>query len=599
MSQTLERTLAVILHADIVDSTRLVQLNETIAHQRIVEAFKCFATIIEAHAGKVQELRGDAILAIFNRASDAVSAALTFQYEHTVSGQSIDDAIRPKLRVGIAMGEVIIADGTLTGAGVVLAQRLEQLSPAGSLVIQGAVYETLPRNLPFCFNNLGEQTLKGFDDPIRAYSVSSRNVVIPESEPEVLAPKVKRHSSTEKPSIAVLPFSNHSGELEQEYFSDGISEDIISELSRFRALFVIARSSSFRYKNSSHSIQEVGRELDVQYVVEGSVRRSGSRIRIIAQLVEVETENQIWAERYDRQLEDIFDVQDEVTRSIVAVLPGRVQEDIVDRAARKQTENMKAYDYMLQGKAYRDQLSAKGNASARICCEKAIALDPRYARAYMYLSDSHIVDTWLGLACIDAPELAMKYAREAAILDGSDMYIQDHLGFAHLCNGLWREAEVQFDKTLVKIVNEAESMAWCGYAYLLMGNLDKAQTVVLEAMRMDPLHPPTLDWILGQIYFFKEEYEKVLDIMYGKALLNSLAYAFVTAAHAYLGHQESAQIALQAFISERNREFSSRGIVLKEENIEALAGSYRVMWRRESSWSHLANGLKLAGLSEK
>lgn len=209
-------------------------------------------------------------------------------------------------------------------------------------------------------------------------------------------------------------------------------------------------------------------------------------MRIIAQLIEAETENQIWAERYDRELEDIFDVQDEVTRSIVAILPGRIQEDVVDRAARKPTENMKAYELMLQGKAYRDFLSAEGNAAARHCCQKAIALDPRYARAYMYLSGSYIVDMWLGLAEADAQGLAMQYAREAAQLDNNDVYIQDHLGFALLCCGLWREAEVQFDKTLSKIVNEAESMAWCGYAYMLMGNLEKTRTVVVEAMRLDP-----------------------------------------------------------------------------------------------------------------
>jgi hypothetical protein len=216
----------------------------------------------------------------------------------------------------------------------------------------------------------------------------------------------------------------------------------------------------------------------------------------------------------------------------------------------------------------------------------------------MYLSDSYIVDVWLGLADPDAPDLAMKHARTAVHLDGNDMYIQDHLGFAHLCCGLWRAAEVQFDKTLAKIVNEAESMAWCGYAYLLMGNLTRARTVVLEAMRLDPLHPPAIDWILGQIFYYEEKYQEVVDIMYGKALLNSLAYAFVTAAHAHLGHQESMQIALQAFITERRQEFNSRGIEVKEDTVESLAGAYRVMWRDPASWNRLADGLRLAGLPD-
>ena len=353
-----------------IDSTRLVRLDDSRAHKGIVDAFKRFAVVIESYAGDVQEIRGDALLAVFSRASDAVQAALNFQQEHTRNIQSLDSNIQPRLRVGIAMGEVIIADGTLTGAGVILAQRLEQLATAGSVVIQGAVYETLPKNLPLKFSNLGEQSLKGFDEMIRAYGVMLSDAIsteIPESSNHT---DIQPRTSLEKPSIAVLPFTNQSGDSNQEYFSDGISEDIITELSRFHALFVIARSSSFRYKNSTQGVQEVGRELGVQYIVEGSVRRAGNRIRIVAQLVEVETEKHVWAERFDRQLEDIFDVQDEVTRSIVAVLPGRVQEDVVDRAARKPTENMKAYEYMLQGKAHRDLLSAQGNAAARMCCER-------------------------------------------------------------------------------------------------------------------------------------------------------------------------------------------------------------------------------------
>jgi TolB-like protein len=589
----------VILHADVVGSTRLVQKNESLAHQRIVDTFKQFESCIDQSNGAVHEIRGDALLAIFPRASDAVNAALSFQDLQRGSKATIEDEILVELRVGIAMGEVVIADGTITGAGVVLAQRLEQLCDAGEVMIQGAVYETLPKHLPLDFSSLGEQKLKGFDEAVRAYRVT-RGADSGNSLPRKTESHVARKSVTsEKPSIAVLPFANHSGDPEQEFFSDGISEDIIAELSRFHALFVIARNSSFRFKGSNAGIQAIGRELGVQYVVEGSVRRAGNRVRIIAQLIETETERQIWAERFDRDLEDIFEVQDEVTRSIVAVLPGRVQDDVVDRAARKPTENMKAYELMLQGKAYRDLLSAEGNEAARRCCHKAIELDPRYARAYMYLSDSYIVDVWLGIADSDAQDLAMRYAREAAHLDSNDVYIQDHLGFAHLCCGLWREAEVQFDRTLSKIVNESESMAWCGYGHMLLGNLEKARAVVSEAMRLDPLHPPTLDWIFGQICFFEEKYEEVVDLMYGKALLNSLAYAFVTAAHAYLGHRESTQLALKSFISQRRYEFDSREIEITENTVEALTGAYKIMWRDPSSWEQLAEGLRLAGLPDR
>jgi len=597
----LSRKLAVILHADVVGSTTLVQQNEVLAHQRIQAAFHQLSETINSYGGKTRELRGDALVAEFGRASDAVAAALAFQVLNRESKITLNDAIQPNLRIGISLGEVIVADKTITGAGVVLAQRLEQLADSGGVVVQGSVSETVPTRMPFVFESLGEQVLKGFDHPVRAFAARLRpGEELPEPEADA-TPKTAEPKGLEvpdKPSIAVLPFTNMSGDPEQEFFSDGISEDIIAELSRFHALFVIARNSSFRFRGSDAGIRKIGLQLGVQYIVEGSVRRAGNRVRIIAQLIEAETENQIWAERYDRDLEDVFEVQDEVTRSIVAVLPGRIQEDVVDRAARKPTENMKAYELMLQGKAYRDLLSAEGNAAARRCCQKAIELDPRYARAYMYLSDSYIVDIWLGLAGSDEQDLAMQYALEAVHLDSNDVYIQDHLGFAHLCCGLWREAEVQFGKTLSNIVNEAESMAWCGYAYMLMGKLEKARAIVIEAMRLDPLHPPTIDWILGQIYFFEGKYEEALDLMYGKALLNSLAFAFVTAAHAYLGHQESTQLALQSFISERRNEFNSRGIEIDDDTVSALAGAYKVMWRDTSSWNQLTDGLRLAGLPD-
>jgi adenylate cyclase len=345
-------------------------------------------------------------------------------------------------------------------------------------------------------------------------------------------------------------------------------------------------------------IKEVGRKLGVQYVVVGSVRRAGNRVRITAQLIEAETENHIWAERYDRELDDLFAVQDEVTRSIVAVLPGRVQADVAERAARKPTNNMKAYELMLQGKALRDSLNAEDTAQARKLLEKAIALDPRYARAHMYLADTYVVDLWLGLATADASGISLKLSRKAAALDGNDVYIQDQLAFAYLCEGLWEDAEAQFEKTLSKIVNEAETMAWCGYGFMLLGQHEKARDIVLEAMRLDPLHPPTLDWILGQIYYFAKRYEDAARVLMGAALLNSLAHAFLVGAYSHLGRVDEARKALEAFVAERRREFSSRNIVAEGDTIRTLASGYRKMWRNEADWDQFIGGLRKAGLPE-
>jgi TolB-like protein len=447
--------------------------------------------------------------------------------------------------------------------------------------------------LVLTYEDLGAQTIKNIAEPVRAYRVAGAKpaMTLDHHRGAALA-------RPDKPSIAVLPLTNMSGDPEQEYFSDGITEDIITELARFSTLFVIARHSSFAFKGAKLDITEVGRKLGVQYVVEGSVRRAGNRVRISAQLIEAETGNHIWAERYDRDLDDIFAVQDEVTRSIVAVLPGRVQANVADRASRKPTDNMKAYELMLRAKSLRDGLNAEDTAQARRLLEKAIEIDPRYARAHMYLADTYVVDLWLGLATAHASGVSLQLARKGAGLDSNDVYIQDQLGFAYLCEGLWDDAEVQFDKTLSQIVNEAESMAWCGYGFMLLGRHEKARDIVLEAMRLDPLHPPALDWILGQIYYFGGHYADVIRVLIGEALLNSLAHAFLAGAYAHLGRVSEARSALDAFVRERRREFGSRNIVVEDDSIAALAGGYRMMWRNEADWDHIANGLRKAGLSD-
>ena len=325
------RKLAVLLHADIIGSTALVQLDETIAHQRIRDAFQRFSQNITQHNGITQEIRGDALVAEFSRASDAVTAALEFQSTNRVHNEGISDDIRPVLRVGIAMGEVVVADNTVTGEGIVLAQRLEQLATPGGTCVQGAAYETIPKRLPFEYENLGEQKLKGFSEPVRIYAVSLKpGGVIPESQTAV-QPETSAPNLPEKPSIAILPFDNMSGDPEQEYFSDGITEDITTALSYFSGLFVIARNSSFTFKGKAVDTRQIATELGVRYLLEGSVRRAGKRIRINGQLINAETGNHIWAERYDRELKDVFSVQSEVARQVAKALAVTLKANENDR----------------------------------------------------------------------------------------------------------------------------------------------------------------------------------------------------------------------------------------------------------------------------
>jgi len=331
----LSRKLAVILHADVVGSTSLVHEDESLAHQRIQGAFRCFSETIEKYHGRVRELRGDALLADFERPSDAVTAALSFQADHACYVDKLDDDIRPVVRIGIAMGEVIVADSTVTGAGVVLAQRVEQLSEPGGVCITAAIHEGMPKRMPFDLAARGEQQVKGFDELVRVYDVSLKaGGAIP--EPEVLAQSESAAPAVpDRPSIAVLPFDNMSGDSEQEYFADGISEDLITALSKIHWFFVIARNSSFAYKGQSVDVTRVADELGVRYVIEGSVRNAGKRVRISAQLIDATTGRHVWAERYDRSLVDIFELQDEMTQTIVGAVEPELSAVEREQAARK------------------------------------------------------------------------------------------------------------------------------------------------------------------------------------------------------------------------------------------------------------------------
>ena len=411
----LSRKLAVILHADVVGSTSLVQIDEALAHQRIQAAFQHFSETISSYGGITRELRGDALVAEFERASDAVTAALAFQVPQEEINATLNDDIQPQLRIGISLGEVIIADNTITGAGVVLAQRLEQLAPAGGVVVQGAVSETVPTRLPFNYENLGEQKLKGFDQPVRAFLVSLKpDVPIPAPEsgsvslPGFAKPAMPGAMELpDKPSIAVLPFENLSNDSDQEYFSEGITGDIVTALGRVRQFFVIARNTMYSYKGRAVDVKVVARELGVRYLLEGSVQKAGSRVRVSTRLVEGATGNQIWAERYDRELVDIFEVQDEITGNVVGAIEPELTRAEWERAKTKETKNLDAWDYVVRAIALITEFSEEGSAEALKLLEQAIAIDSSYARAYGHKAWLAI---WRALQGWDEMETAIEIA---------------------------------------------------------------------------------------------------------------------------------------------------------------------------------------------
>ena len=437
---SLSRRLAVILHADVIGSTRLVQQDETVAHRRIQEAFRRFDEIVSAYGGMTRELRGDALIAEFDRASDAVASALAFQAANQAHNSSLEDDIRPQLRIGISLGEVIVADGTVTGTGVVLAQRLEQLAGTDGVVVQGSVAETVPRRLPFEFESLGERELKGFDQPVRAFATRLRpGEAPPPPEPgdrttgSDHAPGAQSapRAASGKPSIAVLPFDNMSNDPEQEYFADGMVEDIITALSHIRQWRVVARNSSFVFKGQRVDIREVAQKLGVRYVLEGSVRKGGKRLRITGQLIDAESGTHLWADRFDGDLDDVFELQDRMTESVVGAIEPSLRVAEIERSSRKLPDDLDAYDLYLRALPLIQAMRPEQNLEALDLLHRAIELDPNYALALAHLAwayEERLTRAW-GDYGEDDKSMAIATARRAIAADRDDAMVLVLAGF--------------------------------------------------------------------------------------------------------------------------------------------------------------------------
>ncbi len=518
MATTASRKLAVILHADVVGSTTLVQKDEATAHARIQESFQRLSRIISDYGGTAHEIRGDALVAEFSRASDAVCAAVAFQVENTGHNRNVTDDMQPEIRVGISLGEVIIADGTITGAGVILAQRLEQLAQPCGVVVQGSVSETVPPRLPFEFESLGEQILKGFDQPVRAFTVRQRTgeaIPRPESAIAATEPGPQDPSSSDKPSIAVLPFANMSGDAEQDYFGDGIVEDIITDLSMIEGLVVIARNSTFAYKGKSVDVRTICRELGVRYALEGGVRRAANRVRITTQLIDGTTGGHIWAQRYDRDLDDIFAVQDEVTANIVSALTPRLAPVSQPRAPRRDTGNLEAYEYFLRGRELCYQDTVEANAGARELLTKAVELDSSFSLAYSHLSRCHVIayaNRWS-----DSPErsleLAVSFGQRAAELDDANSHAYFALGAAYFWSKQLDKALAAAKQCIAIEPSFAEGHGILAVVLTYTGKPREALAALATVMRLDPHYRDIYLHFIALAHFHLAEYEAAADAL--------------------------------------------------------------------------------------
>ncbi len=515
--------LAVILHADVVGSTALVQLNERIAHERIQDAFRRLSETIASHGGTTHELRGDALVAEFPRASDAVSAAMSFQHGNRMRTEASKDAIQTKVRIGIALGEVIIADQTITGLGVVLAQRIEQLAEDDGVCISAAVYEAVPKRLPVTFTSLGDRSLKGFDELVRVYGVSpnmerqsqeaAENGPSPDHAASASPPPMGK--SPDRPSIAVLPFDNLSGDPEQEYFADGMTEDIITSLSRFRSLSVTARNSTFSYKGKSPDVREIARDLGVRYVLEGSVRRGGERVRITGQLVDASTGNHLWAERYDRELEDIFAVQDEVTEAIVAAIAPEIDDVERERAQRSPPESLDAWGLYQRGLTAYNSSTESGLESAIEQFDRVNEIDPAFAPAFSMGAGAR----WRYALHFDPDDQAevlnqaLEKAYTAIKLDPRDPTGHYHAGEVHSMLGEHDVAVLKVEEAIRLNPSDAMARYFLGGVLRRAGRCEEAIPHFDHAMRLSPRDIWTTGMLTDRAFvlFALERYEEALE----------------------------------------------------------------------------------------
>ncbi|MHC2634154.1 adenylate cyclase [Bradyrhizobium liaoningense] len=445
-----ERRLAAVLAADMVGFSRLMEVDEAGTLARLkTHRVELIDPAIAKNRGRIIKTTGDGMLAEFHSVVDAVLCAVEVQRRMARRNADVPPPRWIQFRIGINLGDVIVDQNDIFGDGVNVAARLEALAEPGGICTSGAVRDQVGDRLDGVqFDDLGEQSVKNIARPIRIFRI--RLAEGPASQPGGSNTALTPPGVSKKPSIAVLPFANMSGDPEQEFFADGLTEDIITELSRFHDLLVISRNSTFVYKGKAVKVQDIGREFGVDYVIEGSVRKAGGRVRVTVQLIDAETDRHVWAERYDRELQDIFAIQDEMTRAIVATLPGRVEAATHDRTKRKQTDNMPAYECVLAAKLLHHRSNRDDNAQAQTLLNRALAMDPNYAHAHAWMA-CVLGQCWIYGWCADREATFEQVASELEIalaLDDNDADVHRILAALNLTRHNYEKATYHQERAL-------------------------------------------------------------------------------------------------------------------------------------------------------
>jgi len=538
-NESFKRKLTAILSADVEGYSRLMGEDEDATIRTLTTYRELMSTLIQKHRGRVVDSPGDNLLAEFLSVVDAVRCAVEIQEELRVRNAELPENRRMEFRIGINLGDVVQEGERIYGDGVNITARVEGLAEGGGICISGTAYDQVENKLRLEYEYLGEQKVKNITRPVRLYRVRM--------ESNAGVSKVSRTLQLpDKPSIAVLPFVNMSGDPEQEYFSDGITEEIITGLSKIPEMFVIARNSSFTYKGKSVKVQQIGKELGVKYLLEGSVRKAGSRVRITAQLIDTQKDHHLWAERYDRGLKDIFAIQDEITTEIMRAMQVTLTEgEQACEWLRRGSSNLEAYEKGMKGMEYFRRFSPEGNIQAQKMFEEGIRLDPETPGNYVMLGWTHLVSILNGWS--KTPEKSMEQAvdhtRKALDLDESLADAHALLGYVYLLKRDYDHAVEGGERAVSLNPNYADAYGWLATILTSTGKPDEAIGMIKKAMRLNRFPPNWYFLILGDVYLCAERYHEAV-VEYNKALEHSpnflLACLGLTASHSLLGHEKEA-----------------------------------------------------------
>ena len=586
----LKQRLAAILAADATGYSRLMSLDERGTVAALDASRQVFRSQIEANQGRVIDMAGDSVLAVFETATGAVTAALAVQAELLALVAEVPEERRMRFRIGIHLGDVIEkADGTIYGDGVNIAARLEGLAAPGGITISESIQVAVRSRIAVSFEDLGAQQVKNIAEPIHAYRIVPAGVIRGAGDPAEgsgaarAKPASPGHAIYDKPSVAVLPFTNMGGDPEQEYFSDGLTEDIITALAAWRAFPVISRNSTFAYKGQSPDVRKVAQELGARYVLEGSVRKAGHRVRITGQLIDGQSGNHLWAEKYDRDFNDLFAVQDEITTRIVAAIEPELSSAEMRQVVKRPPGSFGAWDFYVHGLANMPTYG-KQRAPTKQLFEQALAEDPAFVDAITALAMCHSADVYASRSAdVQASITAMfELAQRAMLIDARHFRIHLVLCVAHLWQGDHSKV-VQAGRQAVALnPSSAEAYEGLSAAQCHLGLGQEAEESARICLQLTPVGPRAyychfmlMQALLGQRRF-EESYEHLLQAMAAKPHdIVMLGHKTVLLGH--LGRSDEARAALDLYLGKRGlksadeyRKLYVRNSVLTEINLEGL-----------------------------